>query len=130
MRKGLQRHSDKSFISKNQSHHAAPRTTSRYKHAHRIPLASLAKTSIIIINTYAHMDRQASSAKTSLIVRMHTQNTGAEAGRGWIKKGRGRITIQQRQCRWLDGSKGKKRQGEKNKEKGTERGGDKGRDTR
>lgn len=87
------------FISKDQRHH---------KHTQTARIDRL------------HQQRPVSSY---CILRMHEQKTGEEEGRGRRKKGGERITIQQRQCRWLDGSKKEKREWEKNEAKGTERGG-------
>lgn len=80
------------------------------------------------------MNRQASSAKTSLIVLhlAHAHTGNRSKGREGLEEGnRERITIQQRQRRWLDGSI-EKRQGEKNEEKGLreEEESDKEKDTR
>lgn len=105
MSKGLQRHWDKSFISRDQPHHAERHTTSsskthpgvisreqhHHKHTHTHTCATTQWT------LWIDMLHQSQS--------MSTQNAGAEGRRGRGAKERQRIIMQQRLCRWLGGSK-------------------------
>lgn len=103
MSKGPQGHWDKSFISRDQPHHAERHTTSSYQtHPGFISREQ---------HHHKHIRTRASTRWALWIDMLHqsqsmsTQNTGAEGGRGRRAKERQRIITQQRLCRWLGGSK-------------------------